>query len=36
MQVEMRGSRQLLRKQIERSLLIEEVLKGEVADEIWL
>jgi parvulin-like peptidyl-prolyl isomerase len=33
MQVEMRGSRQLLRKQIERSLLIEEVLKGEVADK---
>jgi parvulin-like peptidyl-prolyl isomerase len=33
MQVEMRGSRQLLGKQIERSLLIEEVLKGEVADK---
>jgi PPIC-type PPIASE domain/SurA N-terminal domain len=33
MQVEMRGSRQLLRKQIERSLLIEEVLKGEVEDK---
>jgi len=30
MQAEMRGSRQLLRKQIERSLLIEEVLKAEV------
>src|ERR1700676_1217869 len=28
--VEMRGSRQFLRKQIERSLLIEEVLKAEV------
>ena len=33
MQVEMRGSRQLLRKQIERSLLIEELLKAEVADK---
>ena len=30
MQAEMRGSRQLLRKQIERSMLIEEVLKAEV------
>ena len=33
MQAEMRGSRQLLRKQIERSLLIEEVLKVEVEDK---
>jgi parvulin-like peptidyl-prolyl isomerase len=33
MQAEMRGSRQLLRKQIERSLLIEEVLKGEVENK---
>src|SRR6202521_3274287 len=32
MQTEMRGSRQALRKQIERSLLIEEVLKTEVED----
>ena len=33
MQMEMRGSRQVLRKQIERSLLIEEVLKAEVEDK---
>jgi parvulin-like peptidyl-prolyl isomerase len=33
MQAEMRGSRQVLRKQIERSLLIEEVLKAEVDDK---
>ena len=33
MQLEMRGSRQVLRKQIERSLLIEEVLKAEVDDK---
>ncbi len=33
MQMEMRGSRQVLRKQIERSMLIEEVLKAEVEDK---
>jgi peptidyl-prolyl cis-trans isomerase SurA len=33
MQAEMHGSRQALRKQIERSLLIEEVLKTDVADK---
>src|SRR5579862_3804117 len=33
MQMEMRGSRQVLRKQIERSLLIEKVLKAEVEDK---
>ena len=33
MQLEMRGSREVLRKQIERSLLIEEVLKAEVEDK---
>ena len=33
MQVEMHGSRQLLRQQIQRSLLIEEVLKAEVEDK---
>ena len=33
MQLEMRGSRQVLRKQIVRSLLIEEVLKAEVDDK---
>jgi len=33
MQVEMHGSRQTLRQQIERSLLIEEVLKAEVDDK---
>lgn len=33
MQAEMRGSRQSLRKQIQRSLLIEEVLKVEVEDK---
>src|ERR1700686_4546364 len=33
LQMEMRGSRQVLRKQIERSLLIEEVLKAEVDDK---
>jgi parvulin-like peptidyl-prolyl isomerase len=32
-QAEMRGSRQLLHKQIQRSLLIEEVLKAEVEDK---
>jgi peptidyl-prolyl cis-trans isomerase SurA len=33
MQTEMHGSRQAMRKQIERSLLIEEVLKAEVEDK---
>jgi parvulin-like peptidyl-prolyl isomerase len=33
MQTEMRGSRQALRKQIQRSLLIEEVLRSEVEDK---
>ncbi len=33
MQSEMQGSRQVLRKQIQRSLLIEEVLKSEVGDK---
>ena len=32
-QIEMRGSRQLLRKQIQRSLMIEEVLKTDVGDK---
>ncbi len=36
MQLEMRGSRQLLRKQIQRSLLIEQVLKAEVEDKSTL
>src|ERR1700693_2155709 len=33
LQLEMHGSRKLLRKQIERSLLIEQVLKAEVEDK---
>ena len=33
MQTEMHGSRQVLRKQIQRSLLIEELLKSEVEDK---
>ena len=33
MQTEMHGSRQALRKQIQRSLLIEEVLKSDVEDK---